>query len=73
MKCYDFIFDWIIVEVLELVFLDDYGLSYGVILGEFYDMGVYVEFDDFGIGYVLLIYVVDLLINGLKIDCLFMW
>lgn len=58
----------ITAEVLESVFLDDHKSCHLSTLTDLYEMGVHVELDDFGTGYASLTHVVDLPINGLKID-----
>ncbi|WP_209010829.1 EAL domain-containing protein [Labrenzia sp. PHM005] len=60
--------DRITAEVLESVFLDDDSSCHMTTLRDLYEMGVHVELDDFGTGYASLTHVVDLPINGLKID-----
>ncbi|MDN3718334.1 bifunctional diguanylate cyclase/phosphodiesterase [Roseibium salinum] len=58
----------ITAEVLESVFLNDNGSGHLAALKELYELGIHIELDDFGTGYASLSHVVDLPINGLKID-----
>lgn len=60
--------DRVTAEVLESVFLDDHKSCHLSTLKDLHEMGVHVELDDFGTGYASLTHVVDLPINGLKID-----
>ncbi len=68
MKRHDLQPDRITAEVLESVFLDDKKSCHLETLTALHDMGVHVELDDFGTGYASLTHIVDLPINGLKID-----
>ncbi|WP_420338702.1 putative bifunctional diguanylate cyclase/phosphodiesterase [Roseibium sp.] len=68
MERHDLAPERITAEVLESVFLDDHKSGHLSTLKDLYEMGVHVELDDFGTGYASLTHVVDLPINGLKID-----
>lgn len=55
-------------EFLEIIFFDDYNGDMISVVNKIKLMGIGIEFDDFGIGYVLFMSFMKVWLNWLKID-----